>query len=102
MWSDSSVISVLHCLRVVMCSIPVGSCAFFSHDIWWLSVGPCSGMVPNRFGDESSLAGGNCRRPIVWLDNSVVIVLERRSAIPGRVVCFFLPCDTWWLSVSPC
>ena len=27
---------------------------------------------------------------------------EVLSSSPGRAMCFFLPCDIWWLSVGPC
>ena len=27
---------------------------------------------------------------------------EVLGSSPGRAMCFFLPCDIWWLSVGPC
>ena len=61
-WSECS-----HGLREVLGSSRGRAvCFFLPCDIWWLSVGPCSGceqqkdclvgscMVPGRFGDESN------------------------------------------------
>ena len=67
MWPDSSVVRLLGiCVQVT------GHVLFpFLHDIWWLSIGPCSGcehqrdclvgfgIVLSRFGDNSIYPGEN-------------------------------------------
>ena len=43
-----------------------------------------SGMVPSRFGDNFIyLSRGNCHRPTLWPDSSVVRVLSRSARGPG-------------------
>ena len=68
-WLGSSVVECSHGKRETLGSSPGRATFFFRPcDIWWLSVGPCSGceqqpdrdclvgsgMVPSRFGDESN------------------------------------------------
>ena len=68
-WLDSSVVECSHGKRETLDSSPGRATFFFRPcDIWWLSVGPCSGckqqperdclvgsgMVPSRLGDESN------------------------------------------------
>ena len=66
MWPDSSVVRVLaRSPRGAGFESLPGHVFFLAFDIWWPSVGPCSGckqqrdgpvgsgMVPSRFGDES-------------------------------------------------
>ena len=48
---------------------------------WTVSL--VSGMVPSRFGDESVNAGGNCHRPTVWPDRSVVTSTRTVCGGPG-------------------
>ena len=89
-WLCSSAVECSHDKRETLGSSPGRSMFFFlACDIWWLSVGPCSGceqqrdclvgssMVPSRFGDESFKAGGNCNGLIVWLGSSAVRVLAQ-------------------------
>ena len=105
-WSECS-----HGMREVLGSSPGRAmCIFLPCDIWWLSVGPCSGceqqrdclvgpgMVPSRFGDDSNYAGGNCHRSTCgsvaqWSECSHGLRGVLGSS-PGRAMCFFLPCDT--------
>ena len=90
-WSEYS-----HGLRGVLGSSPGRiMCFFLPCDLWWLSVGPCSGceqqrdclvgsgLAPSSLGDESIQAGGTCHRPTVWPYSSVVRVLARSARGPG-------------------
>ena len=83
-WSECS-----HGMREVLNSIPGRAmCFFLPCDIWWLSVGPCSGceqqrdclvgsgMVPSRFGNESNSLRKRLRiRSVISVNYHYITVL---------------------------
>ena len=47
------------------------------------------------------VAGRPCGSVAQWSEYSHGL-REVLGSSPGRAMCFFLPCDIWWLSVGPC
>ena len=105
-------------MREVLGSSPGRPCAFSSHvtfggSVWvraWAasSKGTVS-SVPAWFRADSEtnlikqgeiVAGRPCGSVAQWSECSHGI-REVLGSSSGRAMCFYLPCDIWWLSVGP-
>ena len=48
------------------------------------------------------VTGRPCGSVAQWSEECLHGMREILGLSPGRAMCFFLPCDIWWLSAGPC
>ena len=105
MWLCSSVVRVLARYARGPGFESRSGCVLFS-PLWYGSVS----SVPAWFRADSGtnlikqgkiVTGRSCGSVARWSECSHGM-REVLGSSPGRAMCFFLPCDIWWLSVGPC